>query len=740
MAEFDTRPAAVDVTGIMERIRRGIRGRGGADDPERRTRELAGVTLDRCLEPLRAGSDVVERNRRLTPPGRFDRDGAGGSLAPEPFEFDEDTVYVSSRGTMGKLLYLIRRLLNPVLRLFFDPDPIIHAMMRQAEINSRLLDLLDRVNAEFERTGRKFAAREEIDALNYEVTSNLVTEMTRLAVDMKNHKLLVESVAGRLDFDERRARALESVGQARSAPPAEAPEAAEGDGAAAGADPAAPAPAAVAAAHRRGRGGRRARHAGGRRGRGGRRAARRRGRGRAGRKRGRGGRGGGAARRRAPGGRLRGAPGIGACLRRPRGRGPPRPAAPGRGPARAARRRRGSMRLGVVVQRYGAEIAGGSEYLCRLTAEQLARRHEVDVLTTCARDGRTWRNRYPEGDDRIRGVTVRRFANERTRDPGSFDEYSDWIQRHGHSAADEAEWLMRQGPWCPALQSYLEQHHRDYDALVFFDCLHAPTVLGLRVDPGAQHPGPRRAGRAGPAPGPLPGGVLAAGRHRLHHRGRARIPEAQFRRRREGGGDGGLRRRPAAVAAAREAAFGPVRVAPVRPRRRLPAAPPPLRPDRPLRRTGRARPGVRRDARVFRRPRRVRRRRVAGADGTQADADPERPAASARRPPVGDRAVGGPRGGHRGRGAGAVREPFAARPRVVRGGDSGARQRPQRRARGPLPAEQRRPVLRRPGRVPGVPPAPGPRRRPARGHGAPGAAPTSAPTTGGRSSSASTTG
>ncbi len=141
------------------------------------------------------------------------------------------------------------------------------------------------------------------------------------------------------------------------------------------------------------------------------------------------------------------------------------------------------MRLAVVVQRYGAEITGGSEYLCRLSAEQLARRHEVDVLTTCARDDRTWKNRYPEGDDRIRGVTVRRFANERTRDPESFAAYSDWIRRHDHSADDEAEWLKQQGPWCPGLQSYLEQHRRDYDALVFFDCLYAPTVLGLRVDP-----------------------------------------------------------------------------------------------------------------------------------------------------------------------------------------------------------------------------------------------------------------
>ena len=234
MAEFNTRTDSVDVTRLMERIRRGIREQRGGDDPERQARELAEVTLERCLEPRRTGSDLVEHNRRLTPPGRFDRDGQGRSLAPEPFEFDENTVYVSSSGgTMGKLIYLIRKLLNPILRLFFNPDPIILAMMRQAEINSRLLDLLDRVNAEFERTGKKFAAREELDALNYEVTSNLVTEMTRLAVDMKNHRMLVESVAGRLDFDERRAKALETVAQARSRPQAGDAEGAESDGAAA---------------------------------------------------------------------------------------------------------------------------------------------------------------------------------------------------------------------------------------------------------------------------------------------------------------------------------------------------------------------------------------------------------------------------------------------------------------------------------------------------------------------------
>lgn len=142
------------------------------------------------------------------------------------------------------------------------------------------------------------------------------------------------------------------------------------------------------------------------------------------------------------------------------------------------------MKLAFVIQRYGPEILGGSEYHCRLIAERLASRHEVEVLTTCAQDYITWQNQYPEGADRIRGVTVRRFANASMRDIQAFNRYSDWIFSHPHSRSDELEWLRQQGPWCPALQESLERHHDAYDALVFFTYLYAPTVLGLNVAPG----------------------------------------------------------------------------------------------------------------------------------------------------------------------------------------------------------------------------------------------------------------
>jgi glycosyltransferase involved in cell wall biosynthesis len=141
------------------------------------------------------------------------------------------------------------------------------------------------------------------------------------------------------------------------------------------------------------------------------------------------------------------------------------------------------VRIAFIAQRYGTDILGGSEYHCRLVAERVAERHQVDVLTTCARDYVTWKNEYPEGADRVRGVTVRRFATARTRDIEGFNRQSDWIFTHAHSPQDEMEWLKQQGPWSPGLIDYLEGHHHTYDALVFFTYLYAPTVLGLRIAP-----------------------------------------------------------------------------------------------------------------------------------------------------------------------------------------------------------------------------------------------------------------
>ena len=139
------------------------------------------------------------------------------------------------------------------------------------------------------------------------------------------------------------------------------------------------------------------------------------------------------------------------------------------------------MKIAFVVQRYGTEILGGSEYHCRLIAERMATQHDVDVLTTCARDYITWANEYPEGSERINGVTVRRFVNAETRDIEAFNRYSEWIFHNPHTREDEMWWLEQQGPWCPPLLDYLGAHAHAYDAVIFFTYLYAPTVLGLPI-------------------------------------------------------------------------------------------------------------------------------------------------------------------------------------------------------------------------------------------------------------------
>ena len=142
------------------------------------------------------------------------------------------------------------------------------------------------------------------------------------------------------------------------------------------------------------------------------------------------------------------------------------------------------MKLALVVQRYGPEVVGESELHCRRLAERLVAQHDVEVLTTCARDDSNWVNEYPVGADRVRGVTVRRFPTALTRDPAAFSEYSKWIFENPHTRADEVEWLKQHGPWCPALVDHLRRSRHQYDVLVFFTYVHATTVMGLEVSPG----------------------------------------------------------------------------------------------------------------------------------------------------------------------------------------------------------------------------------------------------------------
>jgi glycosyltransferase involved in cell wall biosynthesis len=139
------------------------------------------------------------------------------------------------------------------------------------------------------------------------------------------------------------------------------------------------------------------------------------------------------------------------------------------------------VKLGVVVQRYGADINGGAELHARYIAERLSRTHEVEVLTTCARDYVTWRNEFPEGQERIGPVAVRRFPVSRERDPEEFGRRSFQVFETPHALVDELAWLDSEGPTSPALIAHIRQHASTFDYLFFFSYRYHHAYHGIRA-------------------------------------------------------------------------------------------------------------------------------------------------------------------------------------------------------------------------------------------------------------------
>jgi hypothetical protein len=185
MADFSIRSDAVDVEQIMEQLRARIREKRGVDYTEEQLRELATVRLQKFLDPRGVRSDLLEQFRKSQPP-----------LDPADFPnyaFEAETLFETHRAP----LRFVRRLLRPILKLFFNPNPLIQALNIQSRLNAGNL----------ERETR----RRGLESLYYELVHNLVVETTRLGIDVKNLTMRVESMASRLEFSERRARALESA-------------------------------------------------------------------------------------------------------------------------------------------------------------------------------------------------------------------------------------------------------------------------------------------------------------------------------------------------------------------------------------------------------------------------------------------------------------------------------------------------------------------------------------------------
>jgi glycosyltransferase involved in cell wall biosynthesis len=137
------------------------------------------------------------------------------------------------------------------------------------------------------------------------------------------------------------------------------------------------------------------------------------------------------------------------------------------------------MKLAFVVQRYGAGIAGGSEAHCRELAERLSPRHDITVLTTCAKDYVTWENAFPAGPSTENGVRVLRFPVARQRRIKVFADLSDEVFDGGAPPDRQQEWFRENGPDTPGLLDHLRAHGRDYDLVLFWTYRYFPSYFGL---------------------------------------------------------------------------------------------------------------------------------------------------------------------------------------------------------------------------------------------------------------------
>ena len=141
------------------------------------------------------------------------------------------------------------------------------------------------------------------------------------------------------------------------------------------------------------------------------------------------------------------------------------------------------MKLALVIHRYGDGIAGGSEAHARGLAQELRKTHEVEVLTTTARDYLTWRNEFETGESSVDRIRVTRFPVRRTRDLERFAAVSDHVFNEAHSRDDEERWIVENGPVCPDLVDEVSKR-TDVD---FFLCYSYRYFTGIKGALAAGH-------------------------------------------------------------------------------------------------------------------------------------------------------------------------------------------------------------------------------------------------------------
>jgi hypothetical protein len=120
---------------------------------------------------------------------------AGPSESESEDTVDESALYASDSG----FVRFMRRLLNPLLKLLFNPTVLVDALNNQSS----------GTKAVAAREAEQRRRQTEWNALHFEVLRRLVTDIVRTEIDNQHLAQRVESLAAKVDFNERRVRGFE---------------------------------------------------------------------------------------------------------------------------------------------------------------------------------------------------------------------------------------------------------------------------------------------------------------------------------------------------------------------------------------------------------------------------------------------------------------------------------------------------------------------------------------------------
>ncbi len=179
----------------MRDIRAKIAQRHGIELTDQQVQELAARRLESILDPRTLKPSLLEQLRRSA--GTHPDTVAAADRATVPYEFEDTTLYDSP----NTLTRAIRRLLNPILKLFFNPNPLIRALNIQSRLN------IEATRREAERDQRQA----EWNALHYEILQRVVSEVSKVSLEVQSLALRAESLSTKVDFNERRVRTIEGA-------------------------------------------------------------------------------------------------------------------------------------------------------------------------------------------------------------------------------------------------------------------------------------------------------------------------------------------------------------------------------------------------------------------------------------------------------------------------------------------------------------------------------------------------